>query len=133
MWTPRSIIAWVWTLVVFGLCWAPRRLLPVQEEHAVPFLFASFDKVVHFALFAGFAFLWMFTGRFKARWVLVAGFAVAALSELGQALPIVNRDAEWPDGLADALGVLVGCAVYQFGAVFFLTPRNPPVKSEQVG
>ncbi len=120
-------------MVVFGLCWAPRRLLPVQEEHAVPFLFASFDKVVHFALFAGFAFLWMFTGRFKARWVLVAGFAVAALSELGQALPIVNRDAEWPDGLADALGVLVGCAVYQFGAVFFLTPRNPPVKSEQVG
>ena len=126
MWSPRSLIAWFWTLVVFGLCWTPRQLLPVREQPGVPFLFASFDKFVHFALCAGFAFLWMFTGKFKARSVLVAGIAASVLSEVGQALPIINRDAEWPDGLADILGVLVGCAIYQFGGVFFPTPRNSP-------
>ncbi len=131
MWSPRSLIAWSWTLVVFGLCWTPRRMLPINENPPVPLLFGYLDKAVHFFMFAGFGFLWMFARAGKARWVIAAGIAAAAISELGQMAPAVNRDAEWSDGLADVLGVLAGVGVSRFGWAMFPLPRKPtdPVDS----
>ncbi len=106
-------------------------MLPINENPPVPLLFGYLDKAVHFFMFAGFGFLWMFARAGKARWVIAAGIAAAAISELGQMAPAVNRDAEWSDGLADVLGVLAGVGVSRFGWAMFPLPRKPtdPVDS----
>ncbi len=131
MWSPRSLIAWFWTLVVFGLCWTPRALLPINETPPVPLLYGYFDKLVHFFMFAGFGFFWMFARAGKARWIIAIGVAAATISELGQAIPIINRDAEWSDGMADVLGVLAGVGVSRFGWAMFppLPKPTDPVDS----
>ena len=112
MWITRSRIAWLWTVFIFGVCWTPRRVMIVEEEVAAPFLFDHFDKVVHFALFAGFAFFWRWTGAVRVGWIVLAGIGATALSELGQWVPLVNRDATWPDAAADLLGVVGGLAIF---------------------
>ena len=58
------------------------------------------------------AFLWMAAGPIRARWVMVAGVVAAVVSELGQNVPIVNRDANFPDGLADVAGVVSGIVAF---------------------
>ena len=43
--------------------------------------------------------------------VILGGFALGALSELGQLVPIVGRDAELYDLVTDCVGVLIGVAI----------------------
>jgi VanZ family protein len=111
---PRSRLAWAWTVVILALCWIPRAYLGSVEHSPKPFFVPNFDKVVHLGIFAVFAFLWMRVGSSSRRgwWVLLAGVALAVVSELGQDLPIVNRDANLADGLADTLGVIVGLMAF---------------------
>jgi hypothetical protein len=130
---PRSRPAWAWTVVILALCWIPRSYLGTIEHSPKPFFVPNFDKLVHLGIFAVFAILWMRVGSSGRRagsivpaaeplearvtkleqylhawWVFVAGVALAVVTELGQEVPIVNRDANLADGLADSLGVLVG-------------------------
>ncbi len=114
--SPRALLAGSWTLVILALCWLPRSLLPVREHGPKPEFVPNLDKAVHLGIFAVFAVLWMRAGTSGSRAgkVLILGLALAVVSELGQNLPIVNRDAGLPDGLADALGLLVGLAAYAF-------------------
>jgi hypothetical protein len=75
-------------------------------------------------MFAVVGLLWSradAAGRWFAQ-ILVAGILLAILSELGQALPIVNRDAGFADGLADVLGVIVSVLI----ARWILWPIGPP-------
>lgn len=113
---PRLLVAWAWTALIFTLCWTPRALVPEGEGATRPFPIPYFDKMVHFGLFAGFSFWWMVAGTIRARWVVAAGVGAAILSELGQLVPVVNRDANWPDGLADTLGLLGGLAIYAYAS-----------------
>ena len=46
--------------------------------------------------------------RVKYLWVLLAGTALAAITEIVQNLPIINREGEFEDFLADFAGVLFG-------------------------
>ena len=101
-------LAVAWTLIVFGICWTPRTMMPVAEDLPKPFLLQHLDKVVHFGAFAVFGLAWIAAAPGRAGRVTAAGVAAAVLSELGQATPLVNRDAEWGDGLADVLGVFAG-------------------------
>ena len=113
--SPRALLASCWTLVILALCWIPRTLLPVNERAARPFTIPNLDKLIHMGIFAVFAVLWMRVGDSprRGRWVLVAGLALAILSELGQEIPVVNRDASVADGLADGLGVVAGLVGYE--------------------
>jgi hypothetical protein len=113
--TPRAVLAWSWTLVILGLCWLPRDFLPEKERLPWLFFLPSFDKMVHLGLFAVFGFLWMRVGpsAHKGRWVLLAGLALATISELGQMSSIVNRDADLGDGLYDMIGVVSGIVAYR--------------------
>ena len=108
---PKSTwFAVAWTLIVFGLCWTPRTMMPVPEDIPKPLLLAHLDKVIHCGLFAVFGLAWAAAAPGRAGRVVAAGVAAAILSELGQATALVNRDAEWGDGIADVLGVVVGVA-----------------------
>ena len=131
MWISRTWIAWLWTILICAACWTPKAMMPKEEEVSVPFLIPNFDKLVHFALFAGFAFLWLFAGRVKLRWVLVSGIALTALTEIGQLAPIVNRDATWPDAGADLLGLLGGIGLATLGRILFPKVWQPSISGEQ--
>jgi len=116
--TPRALLAAAWTLVILLLCWTPSFVLHNVESGSKPFFVPNLDKVVHLGIFAVFAFLWMRVGTAPRRaWkVLFFGVALAAISELGQELPIIHRDAGFADGLADSAGVAVGIAASALAA-----------------
>ena len=130
--TPRALLASCWTLVILALCWLPRSMMPANEGAARPFFIPHFDKLIHAGIFAIFGLLWMRVGDSprRGRWVLGAGIALAALSELGQELPIVNRDAGLADGLADGLGVVAGILGYE---VARRRLANRPAPTEVLG
>jgi hypothetical protein len=111
----RSFLAGSWTFVILALCWLPRSLMPRQETGPRPFFVPNFDKLVHLGIFAVFAFLWMRVGppAGKAGRIFLAGLALAVISELGQELPIVSRDATVMDAVADVVGVGVGLLAYR--------------------
>jgi VanZ like family len=110
----KDCLAWFWTLVILVLCWIPRMYLTGEEKLAKPFFVPNFDKLVHMGIFAVFAVLWMRVGSSSRRawWVVAAGVALAVITEIGQVLPIVNRDCNVADGLADSVGVMVGLGAY---------------------
>jgi hypothetical protein len=113
--SPRALLASCWTLVILVLCWLPPTMLPEEEKGSKRFLIPHFDKLIHMGIFAVFAFLWMRVGDSprRGRWVLLAGLALAVLSELGQEVPIVSRDASVADALADGLGVVASVIGYE--------------------
>ncbi|HWE39265.1 MAG TPA: VanZ family protein [Isosphaeraceae bacterium] len=108
----RTTWAVAWTLLVLVACWFPRDRLPVDEGRSHRWRPPNADKLVHVAMFAGFGLLWMRARPrpSQAARVLVGGLALAVISELGQELPVVHRDADVLDALADAIGVGLGIA-----------------------
>ncbi len=111
----RAVLAWSWTALILGLCWFPRSMMRGAETGPKPYFIPHLDKLVHFGLFFGFAWLWARARPGRVRAVLLAGIALAVLTELGQMAPIVNRDAGFDDGLADVAGVLAGLGAYLLG------------------
>jgi VanZ family protein len=110
----KTYLAWSWTIVILVLCWIPRMYLSAGEKLPKPFFVPNFDKLVHMGIFAVFAVLWMLVGSSSRRawWVVAAGVALAVITEIGQEIPIVNRDCNVADGVADSVGVIVGLCAY---------------------
>ncbi|MDG3002822.1 VanZ family protein [Paludisphaera mucosa] len=98
-----------WTLLIMVLCWMPRAVVQ-KAGGETGFRLPNLDKLVHMALFMGFAFLWLMASRNPRRLLLVAaaGLALTVITELGQLSPLVNRDAGLADGTFDMLGVVLG-------------------------
>jgi VanZ family protein len=112
--SPRAVLAWLWTLVILLLCWIPRVHLPKNERIPGFFAFVHVDKFVHMGIFLVWSYLWMKVAQppHQGRRVFLVGVGLAILSELGQMMPFVHRDAGIADGLADILGVAVGMIAY---------------------
>ena len=103
------VLSVLWTIgILVGLS-LPGRSLP-----SVSLL--EFDKLIHFLLFAGFAWLWMAALRAPLRrrtlYVLAAGATYAVLSELYQSLLPFDRRADLLDVLADMAGLCAGLLLY---------------------
>ena len=106
-----------WTLHIFLAC-----LLPGQEvpNISIPFI----DKWVHFAIFGGFAFLWL---CYLKSANLLKGFGVALISilvgflvELLQGSGITSgRSFEYLDVVADGIGGIIGIVVFFLMRHFF--------------
>jgi hypothetical protein len=81
---------------------------PASDVPSAP---AGVDKVVHVLLFAVLAVSGRWAG---ARRGVLAGLLLlyAAVSELLQSLPVLNRSTSAADLLADAVGVLVGILLW---------------------
>jgi VanZ family protein len=110
-----KLLALAGTFVLLALCLCPSSWLPVTE-HASSIGLPT-DKVAHVALFAQFTALWTMAGpRGRAGWrwrgaVLAAGLALAVATEAAQGLPLIARDPDPYDALADSVGALVGILV----------------------
>jgi VanZ family protein len=107
----RLAAAVAWTLVIMLLCWLPKRV--VRRAARVPwFGIPHLDKVVHAGIFVVFAILWLRAlkarGRSGYAWVALGGLFLAVLTEVGQLIPWVGRDASVEDTLTDVAGLVVG-------------------------
>ena len=106
----RTTRAWLATAAILVLCLWPRAWMrfrehPPSQGHA--------DKLAHFAMFAAFGGFWCAAGRpsrTRVAAVLAAALALAGFTEWAQGLPVVDRDPDTLDALADVAGALVGVA-----------------------
>jgi VanZ like family len=109
----RLAAAIVWTLVIMTLCWLPRTVVHEVEDGSrwldIPYL----DKIVHAGIFVVFSILWarVGTSRGRFKWVVLGGFLLAVVTEVGQLVPIVGRDAAVDDALTDFAGAALGLLV----------------------
>lgn len=108
--TRSHLLAIVWTLGILAACSVPGKDLPEIS-------FYSFDKIAHFAIFAGFGWFWMAALQNlltrRTAYVLVSGLAYAALTEVYQGLLPFDRTPDPYDALANALGLLTAVLVYR--------------------
>jgi hypothetical protein len=111
----RVAAAVIWTLVILLLCWTPRFVMHKVEYESF-FRLPSLDKLVHGVIFIILAILWLrVASSRRAIWtIIVGGFALGIISELGQLMPFVQRDANLFDMLTDWGGVLIGIAAAPF-------------------
>ncbi len=117
MMRPRVLIAVLWTIVILVLCWTPQTMLPVTEGPESLTHQLHLDKFVHAGMFAVFSVLWLRTQpavKTMYLWVLLAGTALAAITEIVQNLPIIHREGEFQDALADFAGVLFGFPLFHW-------------------
>jgi len=128
----RALLASTWTIVVLALCLVPSYWLPMRElELSSSQFLLQRDKIVHYGMFACLSILWM---RVRPTWgwtgiVCVGGLALAILTELGQGLPMIGRDPDAFDALADAVGTF--CGVGAFWSWRALTAPSPLEAPEQ--
>jgi hypothetical protein len=111
----RVAAAVIWTLVILVLCWTPSFVVHKIEYDSF-FKLPSLDKLVHGTIFIILSILWLrVASSRRAIWtIILGGFALAVISELGQLMPFVQRDATLFDMLADWAGVLIGLAAAPF-------------------
>ena len=107
----RIAAAVIWALIILVLCWTPKAVIHKVEDGSF-FRLPNIDKLVHGSIFIVLAILWLRVAPSRrAMWqVIVGGFALGILSELGQLMPFVSRDANLFDMLTDCAGVLIGIA-----------------------
>jgi VanZ family protein len=105
-----------WTLAIMAACWLPLPMFPGGSGGERASRIPHIDKVVHASIFAVFGVLWLraISGRWRFLVVILAGAALAAVTELAQNLPIVGRDGELGDGLCDVVGVLISYPLAAF-------------------
>jgi hypothetical protein len=113
--TPRKHAkhwAVAWTILLLTMCLAPARVIPDEQTFSIKKYIPWYDLVVHFTLFTGFALSWIRATESPWRWVVVAasGLLLAAGTEWAQGLPILERDSNLLDGLADGVGLAAGLA-----------------------
>ncbi len=102
-------MAVLWTLGILSAVFIPGSYIPQSE-------LMSFDKVIHFVLFGGFAGLWMIAlGDHLPRaalYIIVLGVGYGILTEVGQTLMDGGRHGDPLDAVADTAGVLVGTGAF---------------------
>ena len=117
----RAVIAVLWTIVIMMLCWLPRQMVETVEDGSELFKIVNLDKFIHSGIFVVFALLsarvWSSPRRFA--WIALGGVIFAAITELGQLVPAVGRDASVPDVIADCAGVLIGIAAFPWAEPWF--------------
>jgi hypothetical protein len=119
----RRVVAICWTLAIMAMCWLPGELVQRVEGGSFFLKIPHHDKFMHLGMFASFAVLWLRVEdwRWRYAWVVLAGFALAAVSEIGQALPLIGRQPEMLDFLVDLIGIAGGVAASGlFEPVFLL-------------
>lgn len=111
----RLLSALLWTATILITCWTPDIYLPVRERQCSWLQLAHLDKVIHLGIFGVFAVLWLLALPHLPQRFLrigVAGAALAAITEIVQNLPIVHRDGELSDWVADMTGLVLAMTLY---------------------
>jgi VanZ family protein len=111
----RRTFPLIWLVLVHILLLLPGNSLPKEKIGLIPHL----DKLVHFGLYfvmvAGWALFFNLktdlTQNQKRNWniiLVLLAIGDGIIIEFMQASPIINRDFDWLDALADGVGAIVG-------------------------
>lgn len=98
----QTLFYWLaigWTVAIFVACSWPSDTMPANVS--------TNDKWGHALMFLIFSALWVWSGR-KPGFVLLAGIAYGMLTEIWQGVTPFGRSFDWYDGLADAIGAVLG-------------------------
>jgi hypothetical protein len=111
--TLRLVAAVIWTLTIMTLCWLPKDVVHKIEGTSSWFEIHHLDKAVHCGIFLVFAVLWAhaWSPRPQYVWFGLMGLGLAALTEIGQLIPIVGRDGNVADAATDMRGCVIGLAL----------------------
>jgi len=106
-------LATLWTLVILALCWLPMPMFSAGEVGSRAKRIPNIDKVIHAGIFAIFGLLWLraLPGRSRYVLVLLAGITLAAITEIVQSLPLLDRDGDIVDASSDFAGVCLACLI----------------------
>jgi VanZ like family len=119
--THRVVLAVLWTIVIMLLCWVPGHVVQRFEAGSGWFKIVNLDKFIHSGIFVVFALLWarVSSSRRRFAWIAFGGVVFAAVTELGQLIPAVGRDATVADLIADSSGVLIGIVAFPWAEPWF--------------
>jgi hypothetical protein len=117
----RALIAVLWTIVIMTLCWLPRDVVQRVESGFKWSQIVNLDKFIHSGIFIVFALVWARVGSSRRRfaWIALGGVIFAAVTEIGQLIPAVGRNATVPDLIADSIGVLIGILAFPWAEPWF--------------
>lgn len=105
-------LATIWTLAILALCWLPMPMFTGSEVGQRAQRIANIDKFIHAGVFAVFGLLWLRAiPRRRYVLILVAGLGLAAVTEIVQSLPLLNREGDVTDAAADFAGVCLACLI----------------------
>lgn len=108
---PRIGLAAIATLMMLTLILWPKAWLPRSEQG--PMLLPHVDKLIHFSLFSICSLLWLVAGgRRLAPLVFAIGLLLAVGTEFLQGLPMIQRDPDPLDALADICGLVVSFGLW---------------------
>jgi hypothetical protein len=109
----RLATAIIWTAVVVFLCWLPGNFVKEIEQESSWFRMPSLDKAIHAGIFVILPILWrrLSSSRREMGAIILGGVGLGALTELGQLLPIVRRNADLYDFATDCVAVIFGVAI----------------------
>lgn len=117
-------LATLWTLMILALCWLPLPMITSSGVGQRAQKIANIDKFVHAGIFAVFGLLWLRAMPRRYVLVLLIGLALAAISEIGQSLPLLDREGDVADAAADFAGVCLACLIdYAFVKVIAFATR----------
>ena len=106
------LLATGWTLGILIACSIPGHDIP-----DIGFDLFEYDKLVHFALFVGFGWLWSraIPKRFSSRfvWIGLAGLMYAVGTEIYQGMLPWERTPDPMDAMANMLGLLLSILVHE--------------------
>lgn len=102
-------------ILIALLCLAPASSLPNTSLYSIP----HFDKIVHFLMYASFAFVALMESRCSRSCtlfhtlIMLSLLVVSAVIEVLQATVVQTRAAEWTDLLANFSGLIAGYIAYR--------------------
>ena len=121
----RTIPLFVSAILIASLYWG----LSQAESRAI---YASWDKVLHAAVFFLIWWLLRWSVRFSWVWITLIAVACGGAEEIHQ-LWQVGHVADWGDWLADIAGVTVALTIYAIGRLLWLLQESvaEPSASEE--
>ena len=105
----KPYLATLYTLVILGLCFMPSEHISEDVD----------DKLAHFVAFAGISFFWLWVKPNYLNIIALTvalGFFVEFIQ--GQLPEDFHRGYELLDGLADAIGAVIGGVFYSLSHKF---------------
>lgn len=128
----KSYLPIAWIILMHILLLMPSGNMPKEEFDLIP----HFDKLVHFAIYFALTAAWVFylsnqpglTSRQLATWTIllpVLAIADGIAVEYLQRLPVIHRDFDWFDALADAIGTVAGTMLARYFAATWSAKEKP--------
>jgi VanZ family protein len=111
----KPYLALLYSFLVLGLCIMPSENIPSDVD----------DKMAHFVSFAGISFLWLWVSPNYMK-VIIASIVFGFIIEFTQrVLPdSFHRSFDVYDGLADAVGALIGVGLFYVANLLLNTKKG---------